>query len=116
MNHSLRLLEAGCRHAHRRVLWIILTLIMLAVLCACFATQPGRVADLLPGERPGFLLGFWHGFIAPIAFVVSLFSEIVHVYAYPNNGGWYEFGFMLGISGFSGGIFAGSRSKKRKKD
>ena len=115
MNHSLRLTEAMHGQLHRRLLWLIVIVFMLTVLCACFATQPGRVADLLPGERPGFLPGFWHGFIAPIAFVVSLFSD-VRVYAYPNNGGWYEFGFMLGISGFSGGLFAGSRSKKRRKD
>jgi hypothetical protein len=24
---------------------------------------------------------------------------------------WYDLGFMLGISGFSGGVFAGSRGK-----
>ena len=31
--------------------------------------------------------------------------------AVPNVGRWYDFGFMLGIGGFSGGVFAGSRRK-----
>jgi hypothetical protein len=60
---------------------------------------------------PGFWLGLWHGFIAPVSFVVSLFSDHVRIYACPNAGRWYDFGFMLGISGFSGGVFAGSRTR-----
>jgi hypothetical protein len=49
--------------------------------------------------------------------VVSLFSETVRVYAVPNTGLWYDFGFSLGISGISGGIFGGGRraSERRKK-
>lgn len=79
------------------------------VVGACTATQPTMVG--VDGEVPGFWRGFWHGFIAPIAFLVSLISREVHVYAFPNSGRWYELGFMLGISGFSGGLFAGSRKK-----
>jgi hypothetical protein len=53
----------------------------------------------LPGARPaGFLGGFWHGFIAPITFVVSLFMSGVSIYETNNNGCWYEFGFLLGVS------------------
>jgi hypothetical protein len=89
---------------------------LLFVFGACTATQPPAsvVATLEP--IPGFWKGFWHGFIAPISFVVSLISDEVRVYAFPNSGRWYEFGFMLGISGFSGGVFAGSRSKPAKRD
>ena len=35
----------------------------------------------------------------------------MRVYAVPNLGRWYDFGFMLGIGGFSGGVFAGSRKR-----
>ncbi len=78
------------------------------VLAACTATQaPGTTA----GDAPGFWLGLWHGFIAPVTFLVSVFSDAVRVYAVPNLGRWYDFGFMLGIGGFSGGVFAGSRRK-----
>jgi hypothetical protein len=58
-------------------------------------------------------LGLWHGFIAPIAFIISLFPNDMRIYAYPNAGLWYDFGFMLGIGGFSGGVFAGSRRRSR---
>jgi hypothetical protein len=52
-----------------------------------------------PGA-PGFLLGLWHGFIFPLAWIVSLFVKDVAVYAVPNDGGWYDFGYFLGIAVF----------------
>jgi hypothetical protein len=56
-----------------------------------------------PGARPaGFLGGLWHGIIAPITFIVSLFASEVSIYETNNNGRWYEFGFMLGIGAYAG--------------
>jgi len=58
----------------------------------------------LPEAEPaGFWPGFWHGLIAPIAFVVSLFNPHVRIYETNNNGGWYDFGFILGVSSSLGG-------------
>lgn len=51
----------------------------------------------------GFLHGLWHGMILPFSWVVSLFSEGTSVYAIYNNGGWYDFGFILGC-----GVLGGS--------
>jgi hypothetical protein len=87
----------------------IASLVLLAlILAACTATQgPSATA----GDAPGFWFGLWHGFIAPVTFIVSVFSDAVRVYAVPNLGRWYDFGFMLGIGGFSGGVFAGSRRR-----
>jgi len=60
-------------------------------------------------EDAGFWLGLWHGLISPITFVISLFTDSVNIYEVHNNGNWYDFGFMFGISlAFGGG--AGSRS------
>ena len=69
-------------------------------LAACAATQPPDVVQ--PGA-PGFLFGLWHGFIFPVAFVISLFTDQVAIYAVPNNGGWYDFGYFLGIVVFGVG-------------
>ena len=69
-------------------------------LSACTATQDS--AAVAP-SAPGFLLGLWHGFIFPVAWVVSLFIDKVAVYAVPNNGGWYDFGYFLGIVVFGVG-------------
>jgi hypothetical protein len=81
------------------------------LLTSCTAAQ----IEASSPTAPGFLLGLWHGFIAPIAFIVSVFSETVRIYAFPNGGEWYDFGFMLGISGFSGGVLAGGRGKGGQK-
>ena len=55
-----------------------------------------------PSARPaGFWGGLWHGMIAPITFLVSLFANGVSIYETNNNGRWYEFGFMLGIGAYA---------------
>ena len=77
------------------------------LLSACAATQQAAVVE---AAAPGFWLGVWHGFIFPVAFVVSLFMPEVALYAVPNNGGWYDFGFFVGIV-FIG---VGARSSKRR--
>jgi hypothetical protein len=77
-----------------------LALLPLALLSACAATQN---ADAVAPAAPGFLLGLWHGFIFPIAWIVSLFADSVAIYAVPNNGGWYDFGYFLGIVVFGVG-------------
>ena len=58
-----------------------------------------------PDAQPaGFLEGLWHGFILPITFIVRLFNPDVGIYEINNNGGWYDFGFFLGVSvSFGGG-------------
>jgi len=48
-------------------------------------------------DYPGFWQGIWHGFICPFAFAISLFDHSVGIYATYNNGGWYDFGFIVGV-------------------
>lgn len=89
--------------------------LLAIVVASCFAAQTTLTGGAPGIATPGFWKGLWHGMIAPIAFVVSLFSDHVRIYASPNVGRWYDFGFMLGIGGFSGGIFAGSNSRSRAR-
>jgi hypothetical protein len=72
----------------------------LLLLAACAANQ--SPAGVAPGA-PGFWLGLWHGFIFPVAWIVSLVADKVAVYAVPNSGGWYDFGYFLGIAVFGVG-------------
>jgi hypothetical protein len=82
----------------------LLALALCLALVACAATQaPTAVAP----NAPGFLLGLWHGFIFPIAWLISLFTDKVAIYAVPNNGGWYDFGYFLGIVVFGVGAKRG---------
>jgi hypothetical protein len=77
-------------------------------LSACVATQS---ANAIVPSAPGFLEGVWHGFIFPVAWIFSLFVDNVAVYAVPNNGGWYDFGFFLGIVVF--GVGANGARRRR---
>jgi hypothetical protein len=98
--------------SHRPWLLLILAAFVL-VFGSCTASQPRFPFTTGLDPIPGFWKGLWHGFIAPIAFIVSLISREVRIYAFPNSGRWYDLGFMLGIGGFSGGLFAGSRSRSK---
>jgi hypothetical protein len=83
-----------------------------ALLLTACASQidAGVVRD---AGAPGFLWGLWHGFIFPFAWIGSLFSDDIAVYAVPNNGGWYDFGFFLGITVLGGGSWFSSKKKRR---
>jgi hypothetical protein len=64
---------------------------------------PGSKYQIAGAKPAGFLAGFWHGVIAPITFIVSLFNPRVRLYETHNSGGWYDFGFVLGLTGSFGG-------------
>lgn len=90
---------------------LIVPLAALLALTACASQIPAAVAE--GGETPGFLWGLWHGFIFPWAWIGSLFDEDIAVYAVPNSGGWYDFGYFLGITVLGGGSWFGSKASKR---
>lgn len=83
-----------------------LLLALLVMLSGCASRAPVTILH----DGPGFWLGLWHGLIAPIAFIGHLFSPGIAVYASPNNGGWYDLGFLLGIGAIS--ATAASSAKK----
>ena len=56
----------------------LLILFVLVLLAACAATQ---ATDAVAPTAPGFRLGLWHGFIFPVAWLISLFAPKVAVYA-----------------------------------
>ncbi len=74
------------------------------LLAACATQTAAAVAP----AAPGFLLGLWHGFIFPFAWALSLFMPDVSIYAVPNNGGWYDFGYFIGI------VFLGVGARKSR--
>ena len=77
------------------------------LLTACIATE---VPTAVQPAAPGFWFGVWHGFIFPVTFIFSLFTDDVAIYAVPNNGNWYDAGYFVGIV-FLG---VGARSSKRR--
>jgi hypothetical protein len=66
------------------------------------------------GNIAGFWMGLWHGIIAPVTFIFSLFSKHIHFYEIHNNGGWYNAGFLLGLSIVFGGSGRGAYKKHKE--
>ena len=96
----------------RYVYIVIAAIFVLAMLSGC-AAGPNNMEKTpdSEGSVAGFWLGLWHGFIVPITFIISLFSDNIHVYEIHNNGNWYNLGFLIGAAIMLGG--SGSASKKR---
>lgn len=86
----------------KRNVTITLLLLTAALLASCADHNSLVDTANAVGNVAGFWRGLWHGMIAPIAFIASLFSDC-SIYEVHNNGGWYNFGFLLGISGAAGG-------------
>lgn len=89
---------------------IAAALALATLVSACASQIDAGVAK--DAGTPGFLWGMWHGFIFPWSFIGSLFNPDVAVYAVPNKGGWYDFGFFLGITVLGGGSFFSSKKAK----
>jgi hypothetical protein len=87
------------------VLQIILFVFLCTILLTSCAESQHHLKTCLEGHQYGFFGGLWHGIIAPFSFIASLFNSDVAVWAVNNNGGWYAFGFVLGVGGFSGIIY-----------
>jgi hypothetical protein len=86
------------------ILTVILLIAALMSVTGC-ATQ---TTEVFMENPPGFLKGLLHGFIILFSFIASLFTEY-EIYSFPNAGGWYDFGFLLGVMMFFGGGGAGAR-------
>lgn len=93
----------------RTIRWALMAVAGMVLLSAC-ATQAGIVP---PPAVPGFWMGLVHGAIAPFSLIGHLFNSEVRIYAAPNSGGWYDFGFLIGLSVVWGGGGAGAASHRR---
>ncbi len=91
----------------------VLVLVALALSACVAGVNPELGAAVEGGTVAGFWLGLWHGLIAPVTFVISLFTDNVNFYEVHNNGNWYDFGFVLGAGILFGGGGAGARRGSR---
>ncbi|MBI4437633.1 hypothetical protein HY631_01640 [Candidatus Uhrbacteria bacterium] len=82
---------------------LFLALLGVLLIAGCAPDANAMVDTAVEGGSiAGFWLGVWHGVIIEFTFVISLFSDSVGMYEIHNNGGWYDFGFLLGAVGAIG--------------
>ena len=87
-------------YSHYFRLYKLLILIpVVLLLTSCTAGDPQFTQD----SPAGFWYGLWHGIISVISLVIHIFNENVGVYEVNNTGGWYDFGFLLGVIFIWGG-------------
>ena len=86
-------------------------LVLLGLLVSGCATQEGSDST----DASGFLLGLFHGFTILFALVGSLFTDY-RIYAYPNDGFFYDLGFLIGAMMFLGSGGAGAGSKRSRQN
>ena len=96
-----------------KIFLCIVLLLPLIVSCAPGSTIEVTVPDTtfrltIPGANPLVnkpdtqgraaqgAEGFWHGLIAPVTLILSLFNPDVQIYEVHNAGAEYNFGFFLG--------------------
>lgn len=97
---------------------IVPLLILLVLLTACAPgsdleiTTPDSTTIRLstPGPNPelnqpaedgsvaGLIPGLWHGIIAPVMLVGSLFNPAMQIYEVHNNGVEYNLGYLIGVA------------------
>ncbi len=97
------------------ILGILLVLIFVFSSCVAGPNELEKKPNN-EGKIAGFWKGLWHGLIAPITFIISIFTKTVRLYEVHNSGFWYNFGFVLGAGLFlSGGILGKGRRRRRKR-
>lgn len=82
------------------------------VLAGCAAGDTRFTVE----EPAGFWMGLWHGLIACVTLVLGIFYDSVEIYERNNSGGWYDFGFLIGIMSLSGSGHHSHRKWRCKND
>ncbi len=97
---------------------IVVLLSLLAISMLGCAAGPNHLRNTPAADNSvaGFSLGLWHGVILPITFVISLFNDNISIYEVHNNGGWYNFGFLIGLMIIGGIIFGGGSSALEREE
>lgn len=79
----------------------LLSFIVILLLSGC--ADVTEIKECATSDPYGFWGGLWHGMIVPFSWIGSLFSDDIAIYAVNNNGGWYDFGFVLGVGALTSG-------------
>ena len=93
-------------------LFLLFSFVILLTSCVAGDAQ---FTDISPA---GFFYGLWHGVISFITLIIHIFNDSVIVYEASNTGGWYDFGFLIGVAcvwGGGGHVSCKSAAQKRRE-
>jgi len=82
----------------------LLFAVAILLFSSCAQTEPVQSCIASTSVVHGFWFGLWNGMTVGFSFIGSLFNKTIAIYAINNNGGWYDFGFVLGVGGLGGVI------------
>jgi hypothetical protein len=91
---------------------LMMSILMVSILLTGCIPGDGSYSSSDPAN---FLSGIWHGWIAPISLVGSLFNSKLRIYETINIGWWYDFGFYIAIISGFGGISLSRKNKKKSE-
>lgn len=92
---------------------ILITLAIAAVMLVSCIPGNGSNNAINPA---GFFSGIWHGWIAPVSLVLSLFNRSYNIYEIYNTGFFYDLGFYAAIVGGFGGLSLARKKMKRDRE
>jgi hypothetical protein len=75
---------------------VFIVLLVALVLAGCADNVAYTVTDPT-AHVYGFWGGVWHGFIVFWNLIMMIFYDDVTIYAPSNSGGWYAFGYWIGL-------------------
>lgn len=96
----------------KKVLLLGIMLVITMLLLSGCAPGDGPNSAVKPA---GFLWGVWHGWIAPISLVWSVFNQNIGIYEVNNTGFWYDLGYYMAIISGFGGLTLFRKGKKSKR-
>jgi hypothetical protein len=81
---------------------ILAALASLAIYIVPFVWYAqNAIAHTYPEPHTSFWFGLMHGIFLVPSFIVSWFDHTVTLYQSPNDGFWYNLGFLTGLTGFT---------------
>jgi len=96
------------KSSRNKIVLIIMLVLVTFIVSGCIPGDGKASAD----DTAGFFWGIWHGWLAPLSLIISIFNREIRIYEVYNSGWWYDFGYYMAIiSGFGG--LALSRKKSR---
>ena len=105
-------MEASMNSQYKLNIRLFFLLSFVLLFTACTAGDTPSIDQ----EPAGFFYGLWHGVISFITLIIHIFNDGVMVYEKTNTGGWYDFGFLIGITSiWGGGCHMKCKSAKDKK-